>query len=237
MTLLLVGTGQMGQVVKQQWQSAGLGPILPIDRSSSEGDWERAAAADVIIDFSSAEIVERVCKLACKYKKPWICGTTGWRDLKLKLHREVTCAQIPCLPSPNFSPGVCALRRAVRQIAQLMPLLNPSDVKICETHHRDKRDAPSGTALLLAEDLQLSETNTLIESLRADDHFGTHTVRLRTPWESLELRHTAQNRLGFARGAIAAARWLYRQPAGWYTMEDFVADWIDTDNSQESIGR
>lgn len=222
--LALIGTGQMGREISRLWQSERQGPIFAINSSSPASQWANIAKADVIIDFSSADAIRKVCQLACIHQKPLVIGTTGWSDLRETIHKEVSGALIACLQAPNFSIGAFAMRQAVQHMARMARMFDVREVTISETHHLDKRDTPSGTALLLSEDLQAAMGSTpTIESHRIEGIAGEHCVTFQTPWESLQLHHSAKNRLGFARGAIATAKWLKGQPPGWYSLEDFVA--------------
>jgi 4-hydroxy-tetrahydrodipicolinate reductase len=171
---------------------------------------------DVVIDFSSALATRenlRACRAA---RKPLLIGTTGFAD-ELESEFVAAARDIPLLIAPNTSPGVTLLIELARTAART---LTGFDISITETHHREKRDAPSGTALALAAAIR--EGQIPISSVREGDVVGEHTVRFSGAGEQLCLTHRALERSIFARGALAAALWLSSQPAGRYEMRDVM---------------
>ncbi|GAC1454856.1 MAG: 4-hydroxy-tetrahydrodipicolinate reductase [Steroidobacteraceae bacterium] len=171
--------------------------------------------AQVVIDFSAAPATGenlRACGLA---RKPLLLGTTGFPST-LEPEFAAAARQIPLLIAPNTSPGVTLLTELTRIAARALPGF---EAGITETHHREKRDAPSGTALALAA---AAGGETAIESVREGEVIGEHTVRFAAPGEELVLTHRALRRDIFARGALAAALWLWSQPAGRYQMRDVM---------------
>jgi 4-hydroxy-tetrahydrodipicolinate reductase len=196
--------------------------------------------ADVVVDFSSHTATEAIVSACSKASKALVIGTTGHSDEERKRIREYG-SQIPIVWASNFSTGVNTLFWLTRKAAQI---LGPSyDLEVIETHHRLKKDAPSGTAKSLAEvladvrKLQLAEaarygregitgertTSEIgIHSVRAGDVVGDHTVLFATPGERLELTHKASTRETFANGALRAATWLVGKQLGIYDMEDVL---------------
>jgi 4-hydroxy-tetrahydrodipicolinate reductase len=171
--------------------------------------------ADVIVDFSVPEALERLLN---RTTSPVVSGTTG---IVLSPKQRV-----PVLHAANFSLGVAVLARVVRDAARALP---GWDVEIVELHHAQKRDAPSGTALRLAEGLGrvvsgrqgmrgVGEVG--ISAVRGGDIVGEHTVYLCGPGERLQLGHVAQSRALFAKGALHAARWIVGKAPGLYRIED-----------------
>jgi len=196
--------------------------------------------ADVLVDFSSPAALEASLERAISANVPILIGTTGLQpELKAKI--EEAARQVAVIHAPNTSLGINLLRQLVEEAASR---LGPNwDIEILEMHHRGKVDAPSGTALLLGQaaahgrgkllpDLarfdrfgepHAREEGTIgFASLRGGSVAGEHVVVLATDGERLELGHRADSRMIFARGALAAARFLVGKPAGIYTMQDVI---------------
>jgi 4-hydroxy-tetrahydrodipicolinate reductase len=178
--------------------------------------------ADAVIDVSSASGAAASIAVAKAARGALLVGTTGLpADARAALERAA--AEIPVLLAPNTSLGVAALGRLVRDAAAM---LGPGyECSIVEAHHNQKKDAPSGTALRLAE--RAIEGGAALRpdqvvSIRGGDVIGEHTVRFAGSGEYIELVHRATSRDLFARGALVAAAWLKGRPAGWYTMEDVL---------------
>jgi 4-hydroxy-tetrahydrodipicolinate reductase len=200
----------------------GLSSSLPAD-----------LAIDVMIDFSLPFATLGVAESCRKRGIPLVVGTTGFDTTERRL-LEASSSQIPILIAPNMSRAVNLLMRLVGEAAR--SLGTAADIAIVERHHRTKKDAPSGTALRLAECARHgtvssqpiqppagSESEISIHALRIADSPGEHTVIFAMMGETLELSHRALNRDGFARGALDAARFLAGKPPGLYSMEDVLA--------------
>lgn len=171
--------------------------------------------AQVVIDFSTGQATHenlRACRAA---RKPLLIGTTGFAS-QLESQFAAAAREIPLLIAPNTSPGVTLLMELTRIAARSLPGFAAT---ITETHHRQKRDAPSGTALSLAAAIG---AGTPIASVREGEGVGEHTVRFAGSGEELTLTHRALERGVFARGALAAALWLSSQSAGRYEMRDVM---------------
>jgi 4-hydroxy-tetrahydrodipicolinate reductase len=177
------------------------------------------ARAAVVIDFSSALATSenlRACRAA---RKPLLLGTTGF-GADLEAQFAAAAREIPLLVAPNTSLAVTLLSELARRAAHALPGF---DIGITETHHRDKRDAPSGTALALAAAIREARPAQIpISSVREGDVVGEHCVRFAGPGEELALTHRALQRDVFARGALAAALWLSSQAPGRYDMRDVM---------------
>lgn len=202
---------------------------------------EEGAGASVLVDFSLAEAFDGALDLAQRHRIAFISGTTGL-DARQQAALDDAAATIPVLWSANFSLGVAVLARLVGHAARL---LADWDCEIAEAHHRAKRDAPSGTALALGraiasargvafDDVARMTRNGMATGTRASaeigfavtragDIVGEHDVVFATDGERLELAHRATDRAIFARGALAAARWLPIRPPGRYTLADLLA--------------
>ena len=215
-------------------EQAGLGRLeVPVAR-------ELNTAAEVVIDFSSPEGTLSALRFCLIHRTPIVIGTTGFSE-EQRAEVESGAQEIPLLLSPNMSVGMNLLFQLVGPVAQA---LGPEyDVEIVEIHHRFKKDAPSGTALRLAEGIaqargvELGEVAVFgrqgrpgerppgeigLHAIRAGDVVGEHTVVFACLGERVELVHRAHSRDCFARGALAAARFLVGQGAGRYTMADVL---------------
>jgi 4-hydroxy-tetrahydrodipicolinate reductase len=177
---------------------------------------------DVAIDFSNADAITEVSAAVLQHRKPLVIGTTGHSQEQRRLIEE-TAQSLPVVFASNFSIGVNVLFWLTRKAAE--QLGGDFDAEIIETHHKMKKDAPSGTAKTLAEVLKATkktQTEISIQSIREGDVVGEHTVIFRGPSERLELTHRAASREIFARGALRAAKWIINQPPGLYSMQDVL---------------
>jgi 4-hydroxy-tetrahydrodipicolinate reductase len=177
---------------------------------------------DVVIDFSHADAIEDICRVALQGKRPIVIGTTGH---SAEQHRtiEKTAKSLSIVLASNFSIGVNALFALTRDGAEVLG--REFNVEIIETHHKMKMDAPSGTAKTLAEivkQARQSDTSIEIQSIREGEVVGEHTVIFTGPGERLELTHRANSREIFARGALRAAQWIIGKSSGLYTMQDVL---------------
>jgi 4-hydroxy-tetrahydrodipicolinate reductase len=220
--VLLVGSkGQMGKVIVDL---AGKDPSVEIIAQCDQGDALGPAMknADVAIDFSQADAIEEVCRVALQHGRPLVIGTTG-HSVKQKQAIEEAAKSLPIVFASNFSVGVNALFALADRAAKILG--DEFDIEIVETHHTRKKDAPSGTAKTLAEILKKarkSASEIPIQSIREGDVVGEHTVNFSGPGEQLELVHHARSRETFAKGALRAAEWVIGKPAGLYDMQDVL---------------
>lgn len=166
--------------------------------------------AEVAIDFSAAEAVEKHATQVCELGKKLVIGTTGFDEGPIRSMVEE--AQIGCIFSPNFSIGVFRFMELMKKAAELY---SDYDVSGFEVHHNQKKDAPSGTMKKLMRVVGLDEA----ASVRVGNVAGTHTIIFDSPADTIEITHRARSREGFARGALAAAEWI-REKVGYFTMED-----------------
>jgi 4-hydroxy-tetrahydrodipicolinate reductase len=237
--VLLVGAaGRMGQAIAKAADSVA---DVEISRRCNRGDSIEAALnhSDVVIDFSHADATERNCSACVASRKPIVIGTTGHSAAQAQSIHDAA-KSIPVVLASNFSVGVNTLFWLTRRAAELLG--EEFDVEISETHHRLKKDAPSGTAKRLAEVVtgvrgwnytdvahgregQVGERSAKeigMHAIRAGDVVGEHTVLFAAAGERLELTHKASNRDTFAIGALRAALWIVGQPAALYSMEDVL---------------
>jgi 4-hydroxy-tetrahydrodipicolinate reductase len=212
---------------------AGLGPGGPVVGADAD---QAASGADVVVDLSSPAAAGATLASALFGLRPIVCGTTGLSPETLAAFDRAS-GEIPVLVAPNLSLGVAVLNAlAGRAVAALGP---GYDIEIVEMHHRDKTDAPSGTALLLADTAARAaglvpcdairfgregrtgarpQGEIGVHAVRGGGVFGDHTVILAGRHERLELTHRAISRTLFAQGALAAALFLHGKPPGNYTM-------------------
>lgn len=171
---------------------------------------------DVALEFAIPEITLDNVKVAAKAGKPYIIGTTGLKDIsEIKKYSK----KIPILVSANFSIGVNTLYKLTKSATKL---LKDFDIDIIETHHKMKRDAPSGTAKKLAEIIRSENKEAKVYSIRAGDIVGEHNVMFVGNGERIELVHRATSRNAFASGVIKAIRFIVKQKPGFFTMQDVI---------------
>jgi 4-hydroxy-tetrahydrodipicolinate reductase len=196
--------------------------------------------SDVIIDFTTPNSTKENIRLSSKYHKAMVIGTTGFSKDAMK-EMEASMGSIPCVVASNMSTGVNLLLRVLQNIAKVLG--DEYDIEIIEAHHRLKKDAPSGTALKMAQVLADATKRNLdevavyarkgligertkkeigIQTIRAGDIVGEHTVIFGGLGERIEITHKASSRDTFARGALRAALWVSGKPAGLYDMEDVL---------------
>lgn len=208
-------------------------------RASADRD-QVLSGAQVAIDFTLAAAVADNVNACERHRCALVIGTTGLSNAALTQVRA-SAARIPILLSPNMSLGVALLDRLTALASSTLG--EDFDAEIIDTHHRDKADAPSGTAWRLGETvaaargLELTQAAILSRQghtagrergkigfavVRAGDHVGEHTVMFSGSGESLTLTHRATDRAVFARGALRAARWLAGRPSGLYSLQDLV---------------
>jgi 4-hydroxy-tetrahydrodipicolinate reductase len=227
MRLLLVGYGRMGQLVGQlagQYGFEVAGVVDPMSPSHSGAiDDERWKDVDVAIDFSSPEAVPLNLPALARRRLNVVVGTTGWGQREAELRRVVQDAGIGVVVAPNFSVGVVLFEAVVARAAELFAGQPDAGAWLHEAHHAAKKDAPSGTALLLKNAMQQAGYDRAIDvsSTRAGSIPGVHTIGFDSPAESITLTHTARDRTAFARGALQAAQWLSGRH-GWFTMHDVL---------------
>jgi 4-hydroxy-tetrahydrodipicolinate reductase len=219
--LLIGAAGRMGKTISDL---ANSDPRINIIARCDLGDPIEPPMqnCDVAIDFSHAEAIVEICRAALEHRKPLIIGTTGHSKEQHGIIEE-TAQSVPIVFASNFSVGVNVLFWLARKAAE--QLGGDFDAEIVETHHKMKKDAPSGTAKTLAELLKAvkkMEGEIPTQSIREGDVVGEHTVIFKGPSERLELTHRAASREIFVRGALRAAKWIVTQPAGLYSMQEVL---------------
>ena len=219
MKLLLVGYGKMGRLVEELAAEYGAEVAGRVDERG--GEW---APADVAIDFSTAEALVANFPRYVERRLAVVIGTTGWPAHEERLREEAARARLGVVASANFSIGVNLFQMMVAEAATLMRQQPQYGAWIHEAHHAAKRDAPSGTALVLRDTMRGAGFERPIDmsSTRAGSIPGTHTIGFDGPSDTIELTHTARDRRGFASGALLAARWLQGRE-GWFSMADVLS--------------
>ncbi len=196
-----------------------LGRSSPLGLAVSADAKAAISQGDVLVEFSAPEATVAHVQLAQELRKPMVVGTTGLSDAQ-RAGLLSAAKVIPLVVSPNMSVGVNLLFELAQLAAQRLGA--SYDVEVVESHHRHKKDAPSGTAKRLAETLASARKQPAsaipVHAIRAGDIVGDHTVILAGPAERLELTHRAQGREVFAQGALKAAQFVVRQKPGLYDM-------------------
>ncbi|MBI5386711.1 MAG: 4-hydroxy-tetrahydrodipicolinate reductase [Verrucomicrobia bacterium] len=241
MTKLII-TGSKGRMGQMLLACAARIPEIQVVGAVDQGDdiSRFIADCDAVVDFSLHHATLGFAELCAQHQKALVIGTTGHTEPE-KSQISNFKSQIPMVWASNYSTGVNTLFWLTRKAAEI---LGPGfDLEIVEMHHRRKQDAPSGTAVSLAEILagvrqvQLKEvarhgrqglvgartpTEIGLHALRGGDVVGDHTVIFATDGERVELTHRASSRETFANGALRAARWVVRQKPGRYDMQDVL---------------
>ncbi len=216
---LIGARGRMGQTIVDLARSD---PKIDIVARCDLGDAIGPAIknCNVAIDFSNSSAIKEICGAALQHRKALVIGTTG-HSAEQRALIEKAAKSLPIVFASNFSVGVNALFALTRRAAEIFG--SEFAPQIVETHHKMKKDAPSGTAKTLGEILkEVLKTEIPIESIREGDVVGEHTVTFAGPSERLELTHRADSREIFARGALRATQWIVGKRAALYSMQDVL---------------
>jgi 4-hydroxy-tetrahydrodipicolinate reductase len=225
--IVLVGHGKMGRMVEALAPGYGCeiaGVIDPASGAHGGGpDAEEWRGVDVAIDFSTAESVTTNVPALAARGINLVVGTTGWSRHEAALRKTIADAGVGIVVAPNFSTGVVLFEALVTRAAELFAPQADFGAFLHEAHHAAKKDAPSGTALLLKRAMEQAGFPRPIDvsATRAGFIPGTHLVGFDGPAETITLTHTARDRSAFARGALAAANWVVGR-RGWFTMKDVL---------------
>jgi len=242
MQITLIGYGTMGQLIKKLALARGHN-ITTIDPQHSEADFKNILEADLtatemLIDFSSASVVQQNVETAVKNNLPIVIGTTGWNAELEQITKIANDGKIGLLWSSNFSIGVNLYYKIIAEAAKLINNFSNYDVWGTEIHHVGKADSPSGTAKQLEKILlaNITRKTTIMEDkldrkIRPEEiHFSStrgglvnfgHTIGFDSPTDAITITHMARNREGYALGAIQSAEWLQGK-IGVFSMEDFL---------------
>ena len=228
MSLVIIGHGRMGRLVEQYAVAHGFTIAGIVTEESGPALLQSRDVRDVeaVIDFSAGPAVKT--NLALVAERGWnaVIGTTGWNGDEAECRAIVERAGIGVIASANFSLGVNIFRRIAEDAARRFATMENVGAWIHETHHIKKKDAPSGTAMMLRDALQSAgyTRNIDMASTRAGSIPGTHEIGFDAPTETVTLTHTVRDRAVFAHGALEAARWITGR-RGWFTMDDLINDW------------
>jgi 4-hydroxy-tetrahydrodipicolinate reductase len=219
MKLLLVGYGRMGRLIEELAPAQGCEVVDRIDAGT--GSWN--SAADVAIDFSTADALRENFAHYVERKLPVVIGATGWSAHEAQFRAEAARAGLGIVASANFSIAVNLFQLIAAEAARLFQPHGEFGAWIHEAHHVAKRDAPSGTALMLRDTMVTASYAHAIDmsSTRAGAIPGVHTIGFDGSSDTIELTHTARDRRGFAAGALMAAQWIPGRQ-GWFTMADVL---------------
>ena len=230
MKIALVGYGKMGKIIDEISLSRGHEVVARLKETPNR---ESLKDADVVIEFSNPEAAFENIKVCLENKIPVVCGTTGWLDKKPEIERIAVEQNSAFLYGSNFSLGVNLFFAINEKLAKLMNNVDEYQCQLEEIHHIHKKDAPSGTAISIAEGIienskyeawKLDETKDKelgIFAIREDEVPGTHSVFYRSEVDEIEIKHTAFNRNGFALGAVIAAEWIVGKQ-GVFSMKDVL---------------
>ena len=236
MKIALIGYGKMGKAIEEIALSKGHEIVLKIDaNNTSDFTKENIQKADVAIEFTGPHTAFENISKCIQWAVPVVCGSTGWLDHFEKAKKLCEEEKGCLLYASNFSIGVNLFFEINKQVAALMEPYENYDVSMTETHHTEKKDAPSGTAISLAEQIlaqigrkkkwineaSRDASDLIIRSERIDPAPGTHTISYDTAIDSIEITHTAHTRKGFASGALLAAEFA-NQKIGIFTMKDVL---------------
>ncbi|MFE8424811.1 4-hydroxy-tetrahydrodipicolinate reductase [Tenacibaculum sp. ZH5_bin.1] len=230
MKIALLGYGRMGKEIEKIALQRGHQIVI---KTSGKEVYD-ITKADVAIDFSIPSSAYDNISNCINNNTPVISGTTGWLDKYNDIVELCNDKKGAFIYASNFSLGVNVFFELNKQLAKMMSTLEQYNVSIEEIHHTKKLDAPSGTAITLAEgvientnqkawelDEKTSEENIPIKAIRTPDVPGTHTVTYNSEIDTIDIKHTAHNRQGFALGAVIAAEWLNNK-TGVFTMRDVL---------------
>ncbi|MBA5247632.1 4-hydroxy-tetrahydrodipicolinate reductase [Marnyiella aurantia] len=231
MKIALVGYGKMGKIIDEIASSKGHEIVARLSETPTA---ENLNNPDVVIEFSQPEAAFINIKNCLELQIPVVCGTTGWLARKAEVESIAEANTTAFLYGSNFSLGVNLFFALNEKLAKLMRPFDEYKVQLKEIHHTHKKDAPSGSAISLAEGImahdarynawKLEETKGAelgIFAIREDEVPGTHKVYYRSDLDEIEISHTAFSRNGFAQGAVIAAEWIIGKK-GNFTMKDVL---------------
>lgn len=232
MKIALLGYGKMGKTIEKIATDRGHEIILKISGDIEQFDLTKA---DVAIDFSIPAAAFKNITTCLQNKVPVISGTTGWLEYYNKAAEICKQEKSAFLYASNFSIGVNLFFELNEKLATMMRDFSDYSVDIEEIHHTQKLDAPSGTAITLAEQIienssrkgwqldKAGENEIPITAKRIEEVPGTHTISYRSAIDSIEIKHTAHSRQGFALGAVIAAEWI-KDKTGIFKMKDVLSN-------------
>lgn len=235
MKIAIIGYGKMGKAIGSLAETKGH-QVTAVISGETKNQWHLLKDAEVAIEFTNPESATNNLLACLQYKLPVVTGSTGWYKNLPEITKRFQEEEGSLLYAPNFSIGVNLFMAVNELLARLMNAQPGYSARLEETHHTQKLDAPSGTAIALAEQLTenigryerwaLAEAVTPegvlpVTALREDNIPGTHVVEYQSESDIIQLSHRALNRAGFASGALIAAEWI-RGKQGVFTMKDVL---------------
>lgn len=231
MKIALVGYGRMGQIIDEIATARGHQIVARLNETPNKNNLNDP---EVVIEFSKPEVAYQNNKACLELNIPVVCGTTGWLTKKSEIDQLAVAQNTAFLYGSNFSLGVNLFFSLNEKLAKMMAPFEEYHVQLEEIHHVHKKDAPSGTAITLAEGIialdkrfnawkkEETQADQLgIFSIREDEVPGTHSVFYKSNEDQIEIKHTAFNRKGFALGAVVAAEWILGKK-GSFSMKDVL---------------
>lgn len=231
MKLALLGYGKMGKTIEKLATDKGHEIVF---KSGSDFEEGKLKEADAAIEFSIPEAAVKNIERCFNEGVPVVCGTTGWLDSYKKIIKNCEARNGSFIYASNFSVGVNLFFGINEYVAKVMAPWDEYDVSVEEIHHTQKKDAPSGTAITIAEGImkythkdnwkldEVSPSTIPISAKREGDVKGTHAVTYTSTIDTISIKHEAHTRDGFAKGAILAAEWLSKKESGVFTMKDVL---------------
>ena len=251
MNIVISGYGRMGRIIEKTALGRGHSIIATIDPIASDASNKSLSKGllndvDVVIDFSVPETAINNAEIVCSANKKIVMGTTGWYSEMDKMKASTNKNESAIIWSGNFSLGVNIFFSILNKTTQIMNSFTEYDPFIHEIHHNQKADSPSGTAAMLGDILlknidrktsivseelkrRINPEELHISSTRGGSVPGTHTVYFDSPVDTIELKHTARGREGFAAGAVTAAEWIENK-TGFFNINDMMKDIIGDKN-------
>jgi len=244
MNIAIIGYGKMGHRLEELAADYELNTVLILDKhNNADGEGITPSAfeqIDAAIDFSHPGAFKQNFKKLLKVQVPLVIGTTGWLQIYDDVADMCKTNNTPVLYGSNFSLGVQLFGKLIRRAGELFGSGKLFDATLNEVHHTQKADAPSGTAITLAEawlsgasenggyrfgipENERIDAGTFhITSQRLGSVFGEHQLRINSEFDDIEITHRARSRNAFAAGALKAVSWIVRQEPGFYRLEEVV---------------
>ena len=236
MRVALLGYGKMGKAIEKIAIERGHDVVFRIDlNNADERENIKFSNTDVVIEFSSPHSAQSNLEYCMTNGLKTVCGTTGWLAYRNEIEKLCTLNSAAFFYASNYSIGVNLFFKLNEMLAKLMAPQSQYEIFTSEIHHTEKLDAPSGTAITVAEGIMENNSNKNkwvnnqipmkeeigIWSSREGKVPGTHTVKYISDNDEIEIKHTAYTRMGFALGAVIAAEWL-QDKVGVYNMKDLL---------------
>jgi 4-hydroxy-tetrahydrodipicolinate reductase len=237
MNIALIGYGKMGKAIEEIAISRGHSVVVKFN-SQNPLESSQLRTTDVAIEFSQPDLALKHIKLCADGQIPIVVGTTAWEEHLPQIINHIDKREASLIYSSNFSIGVNLFFEMNKHLARLMNDKTDYVASITEIHHKQKIDAPSGTAVTLAKDLisnhpaysswkltgqseNMDKTDLPISAIREENVPGTHLISYTSEIDTLTIEHQAHNRKGFALGAVIAAEFIHKKQ-GVYTMSDIL---------------